>query len=129
MCGIQPSFINLHPNKYSQGFHHYPLTTIKLDKCVRNCNTVNDLSNKVYVPNKSEDLNLNMFNVITEINEFKTLGKHISCKCKCKFGKVKFNSNQCWNNDKCWCECKNIIYVKKIIFGITVHVSVIMENI
>ena len=25
----------------------------------------------------------------------------------CNFGGRKCNSNQKWNNDKCWCECKN----------------------
>ena len=24
-CMIQPTLINLHPNEYSQEFHHYPL--------------------------------------------------------------------------------------------------------
>ena len=38
---------------------------------------LNDLSNKVCVPNKTEDLNLGMFNMITEINQSKKLTKHI----------------------------------------------------
>ena len=29
-CEIPPTFINLHPNKYSQEFHYYPFA-IKLD--------------------------------------------------------------------------------------------------
>ena len=52
--------INLHPNKYSQEFHYYPFA-IKLDRCVGSCNTFNNLSNKVCVPNKTEDLNISMF--------------------------------------------------------------------
>ena len=48
-------------------------------------NTLNDLTNEVCVPNKTEDLNLNLFNLIIRINESTTLTKHISCKCKCKF--------------------------------------------
>ena len=44
--------------------------------------------------------------VFQGINESKTLAKHISCKYKCKFGGRKCNSNQKWNNNKCWCECK-----------------------
>ena len=44
--------------------------------------------------------------MITGINESKTLTKHISCQCKCKFDGRKCNSNQWWNNDKCQCECK-----------------------
>ena len=85
--------INLHPNKYSQEFHYYPFA-IKLDRCVGNCNTLNNLSNKVCVPNKTEDLNISMFNMTTEINESKTLTKHISCECNCKFDRTKCNSNQ-----------------------------------
>ena len=79
---------------------------VKLDRCVGSCNIINDLSNKVCVPNKTKDLNLSKFNMITEINESKTLTNHVSCECKCKFGGRKCNSNQKWNKDKCECECK-----------------------
>ena len=82
-CEIQPTFINIHPTEYSQEFHYYPFT-VKLDKCVGSCNTLNDLSNIVCVPNKTEDLTLNVFSMITGINESKKLTKHI-CECKCKF--------------------------------------------
>ena len=51
---IQPTLVNLHPNEYSQEFHYYPLV-VKLDRCVGSCNTLNDLSNKIYAPNKTED--------------------------------------------------------------------------
>ena len=55
---------------------------------------------------KTEDLNLSVFNMITGINESKTLTKHILCKCQCKFDGIKCKSNQLWNNNKCWCESK-----------------------
>ena len=51
---------------------------VNLDRCVQSCNTLNDLSNKVCVPNKTEYLNLNVFNLIAGVNELKTLTKHIS---------------------------------------------------
>ena len=44
--------------------------------------------------NKTEDVDLSVFNVITGINESKTLIKHISCECKCKFDGRKCNSDQ-----------------------------------
>ena len=47
-CEIQPTLINLHPNEYSHAFHYYPFS-VKLDRCVGSCNTLNDLSNKVCV--------------------------------------------------------------------------------
>ena len=76
-CQVQPTLINLHPNEYRQEFHCYPFA-VKLDRCVGSCNTLNDLSNKnkVFIPNKIEDLNLSVFNTITGINESKTLTKH-----------------------------------------------------
>ena len=52
-----------------------------------------------YVFQIKQDLNLSVF-MITGINELKTLTKHISCKCKCKFDGRKCNSNQKRNNNK-----------------------------
>ena len=99
-CMIHPTLVNVHPNKYSQEFHYY-LFAVKLDRCVGSYNTLNDLSNEVCVPNKAEDLNLSIFNMITGINESKTLTKHISCEYECRFDGRKCNSDQWWNNRKC----------------------------
>ena len=63
----QPTLLNLHPNEYRQELHYYPFA-VKLDRCVGSCNTLNDLPNKVCVPNKIEDLNLSVFNTIIGIN-------------------------------------------------------------
>ena len=57
------------------------MNTVKLDRCVGNCNTLNDLSNKVCFANKTEDLNLSVFNMVIGINESNTLTKHISYEC------------------------------------------------
>ena len=46
---------------------------VKLDTFVGNCNPLNDLSDKVCVPNKAEDLNVRVFNMIMEMNELQTL--------------------------------------------------------
>ena len=90
---IQPILINLHSNEYSQEFHYCPFA-VKLGRCIGSCNTLNYFSNRVCVPNETEDLNLNVFNMITGINESKTLTKHISCECKCRFDGRKCNSDQ-----------------------------------
>ena len=55
---------------------------------------------------KIEDLNLSVFNMITWIDEWKILKKQISCECECRLEGRKCNSDQWWNNDKCWCEWK-----------------------
>ena len=62
------SLNNLYPNEYSQQLHHYPFA-VNLDRCVRSCNTLDDLSNRVCFPNKAEDLYLHVFKLVTGINE------------------------------------------------------------
>ena len=39
---------------------------------------------KVCVPNKTEDLNLSAFNIVTRKNKSKILTKHVPCKFECK---------------------------------------------
>ena len=126
----QPSLINLHPNEYSQELRYYSLV-VNVNSCVGKCNTLDDSSSRVCVPNRTEDLNLHFFNIITGINKSRTLTKHVSCKCAFKLGSKKSNFNQKWNNDKCWCECKNQkehSACKKITFWI-LHVVAKMVNI
>ena len=86
------TLINWHCNEYSQEFHYYKFA-VKLDRWAGIYNTLNDLSNKVYVSNKTEDLILSMLGMITRINESKKLAKHISYKCKWRFGR-KCNLDQ-----------------------------------
>ena len=74
-CVTQPTLINLHPSEYSQELHYYPFA-VNLDRCVGSCNTINDLSNKVCVPNKTENLKISVFNMITRINESEILTKY-----------------------------------------------------
>ena len=107
-CMNKATFINLHPNEYSEELHYYPFT-VKLGRRVRSCNTINDLCNKVCTANKTEDLNVHVFNTIKGINESTILTKFVSWEGKCNFDGNKCNSNQNWNNDKCLCECKKDI--------------------
>ena len=117
--------------KYFPKLYYYPFVA-NVDRYVGSCNTLSDISNRVYVPNKTEDLNLHVFNMITGMNESKTLTKHISCKCECKFDGRKPNPNQKWNNDnvdvcvKIW---KSFMCAKKIKVGILLHVVEKMVNI
>ena len=68
--------------------------------------------------------------MITGINKSRTLTKHLSCKCECKFDDRKCNLKEKQNNNKCWCKCKkkkNSVY-EKIFFGILQHVATKMVN-
>ena len=61
---IQPTLINLHHNEYSR---YYPFA-VNLDRYVGMCITLDDLSNRLCVPDKTKDLKLNVFIMITGIN-------------------------------------------------------------
>ena len=105
LCLGRPIFIiDLNPNK----FHLYPFM-VSLDRCNGVCKILDDPSDRISVSNKLGDANVNVFNMVTRINESRTLTKRILCDCKCRFDGRKCNSNQKWNNSKCRCECKNPI--------------------
>ena len=61
-----------------------------------------------------KDINVEVFNTVTRINETKTLVKLPSCDGKCKFNSTRCNSNKKWY-DKCQCKCKKYHLCKKII--------------
>ena len=63
-CMSYPTFINLHANEYIQGMRYYPFA-VNLDRYMGRCNTLNELSNRICVPNKTENLNLIVFNLAT----------------------------------------------------------------
>ena len=67
--------------------------------------------------------------MITGKNESKILTKDISCDCKCRFNRknlIHINDGITINVDG---SVKNVMYRKKTIFGMLVHVVVKMENI
>ena len=121
-CMTQPTLINVYPNEYSQEFYYFLL------RCVGSCNFLNDLSNKVCAPNKTEDLNISIFNMITGINESKLLSRyHAVVNVDLMEGNVtQINGETTVNVDV---SVRNVMNVKKIIFGVVLHVVVKMENI
>ena len=123
----RPTLIDLNPDEYNQRLCYYPFM-VNFDKCTWGYNTVDDPSNKIYVPHKTKDVNVSVFKMITRINELKTLAKHLSIECICKFDTRNCNSNQKWNNDKFPCECKHHV-CEETIFGILVHALVKILNI
>ena len=90
----------------------YPFM-ISLDKCSGSCNPVDDLSAKICVSSKIKDINVKVFNMITNKNEAKAMVKHILCDCKCKFNSKTCNSKQKRKNETGQWECKNYRTCKK----------------
>ena len=88
----QPTLINFHPNEYGQSLRFFPFA-VNLYSCMVSCNTLNDLFDILCVPGKKEDLKLNVFEMVTGVNDSKILTKHTYlCKFECKFGSSKCKS-------------------------------------
>ena len=87
----------------------YPFM-ISLDKCNGRCNVVFP---EICVPKKTKAINVEVFNTIKNKNEAKTMKKHVSCDCKCKFYSTICNSNQKWNKKTYQSQCKNYPKCKK----------------
>ena len=64
---------------------------------------------KKYVPDVIKDLNVKLFNLMSRTNETRHIKWYETCKCKCRLDASVCNNKQCWNNDKCQCECKELI--------------------
>ena len=70
---------------------------VSFSRCNVSRNTPDDPSGRICLPNKTENGNWNVVNMIARIDQAKTLTKHILCDCKCKFYDRKCNPNQNWN--------------------------------
>ena len=92
----------------------YPCA-VKVDRYVGTCNTLNNLSNKICVSNKTGDLNItkNIYHANVNVNLIEE-------------NLIQIKSGIMINVDV---SVKNIIYVKNIISGILLHTVVKMENI
>ena len=48
-------------------------------------------------------------NQMSRTKKTKHIKRHETCECKCKLAASVCNNKQCWNIDKCSCECKEFI--------------------
>ena len=76
---------------------------LSLNRCNGSCNTFDELSSRICVSSETEDVYLNVFNMITKINESKTLTKQVSFDCKGKSDGRKCDSNQNWKKSSTNC--------------------------
>ena len=49
------------------------------------------------------------------INETKRIEWHETFKCKCRINSSACNNKKRWNDDKCKCECKELIGILVIV--------------
>ena len=103
-CMVRPILIDMNPVELK----YYPFI-ISIDKCTGICNV---LPPKCF-PKETKDINVKVFNMITNKNEAGAMTEHISCNCKCKFNSTICDPNLKCNNKTYQCECINYRECKK----------------
>ena len=103
-CKVRPEIINI--NSDEPLFYPY---SIKVNKCSGSCNDINDPYSKMCVPDVVKYINVKVFNLMSRTNKTRHIKRYETCKCKCRLNASVCNNKQSWNNDKCRCECKELI--------------------
>ena len=101
---VRPEIINVNSNQPV----FYPFC-VKTSKCSGICNNINDPYAKIFAPDAVKDLNVKVFNLMSRTNETRHIKWHETCKCECRLDASFCNNKQLWNDDKCRCECKELI--------------------
>ena len=100
-CKIRTEIINLNTNEPM--FYPY---SIKINKCKGSCNTINDPYAKICVSDNIKNTNVKVFNLMPRTNETRHIKWH---KCRCRLAASICSNKQRWNDEKCRCECKELI--------------------
>ena len=101
---VRPEIIKINSNNPI----FYPFSD-KINRCNDNCNNINDPYARICVSDITKKLNIKVFNLMARTNEIKFIKWHETCKCICTLDEIINNNKQRWNNDKCRCECKELI--------------------
>ena len=83
--------------------------SIRATKCSGSCKNINNPYVKLCVPDVVKNLNVKVFNLMSRTNETRHIKWYETCKCKCRLGASVCNNKQRLNDDKCRCECKELI--------------------
>ena len=102
-CKARRKIVNVNSNNPI----FYPFS-IKISKCTGNCNNINDPYARTCIPDTVKNLNVKVFNLMSRTNETKFIKWHEKCKCICRLDGIICNKQR-WNEEKCGCECKELI--------------------
>ena len=102
-CKVIPKIVDINSNNT---IRVNPFS-IKIIKCSGSCNNINNPYAKICIPDVIKDLNVRVFNLMSKTNETRFIKWHETYKCICRLDGII--CKQRWNEDKCRCECKELI--------------------
>ena len=90
-CMSRPKIIDVNSDTGEPVFHPY---SVKVNKCSRSCNNINDPLAKICVPDIVKNVNVKVFNLMLRVNETRHMVWHETCKCACRLTKTICNAKQ-----------------------------------
>ena len=117
-CKVRHQIVDINSNNPI----FYPFS-VKINKCSGSCNNIDNSYPNICVPDVIKDLDGRVFNLMPRTNETRFIKCHETYKCICRLDEIICNSKQRWNENKCMCECKELIEkgtCDKDLFGILV---------
>ena len=103
-CKERPQIVNVHGDDPV----FFPFS-IKTGKCSGSYSNINNPYGKLCVSDVVKNVNVKVFNLMSRTNETRHIEWYETCKCKCRLDATVRHNKQRWNNDKCRCECKELI--------------------
>ena len=77
-CKLRPEIVNVNSNEPM-----FCRFSIRTSKCSGTCNGINDPYAKLCVPDVINNINVEVFNLMSGTNETRHIEWHETCKCKC----------------------------------------------
>ena len=89
-CKPRPKMIDINNNE--PVFYPY---SIRVNKCSGSCNNINNQYAKLCIPDViKKKINVEVFNLMSRINETRQILWHETCKCVCRLSVAVCNSKQ-----------------------------------
>ena len=85
------------------------LYSVNMNICSGSWNNINDRYAKLYGPDVVKHMNVRVFHLMSRTNETRYIEWHETYKRKRRLDRSVCNNKQRWNQDKCRCECKELI--------------------
>ena len=101
-CTPRPKILNVNKGIDEALFYLY---NVLINKCSGSYNTLDNPVSKICVPKIIKNVNMQVYNFLTRLNETRNVLWHESCKCVCRLNSSMCNSKQIWNSNTCRCDC------------------------
>ena len=101
-CMPRPKILDVNEGVGEALFYPYNVQVINYSG---SCNTLDNLIEKLCVPNVIKGLNIKVYNFLTMLHETRNVLWHESCKCVCKLNSSVCNNKHICNSNTCRCDC------------------------